>query len=299
MNFRDLDYFAVVARLRHVGRAAQALGLGQPAISMSLRRLERSLQSKLVVRTAKGVELTDVGSALFRAMRRLELARADVLGEVEDVAKGRTGHIRLGVGPGLPDDIAAVAAARLLSESPSVTLRVSVISSDTVLSALVEGELDLAISTGPSTAVRELHYVPLIEDEFVVYASRQHELSRRKRLALGDFVGQRWAKSIASRFPWEALTRAFEAGGLPRPQVGVESDSTTFRLHCVARSRLLGLISRPFLSKAASQHGLTELRSRDLRFPRSVGVSHRADGYLSPAARRMVELLAAASTDGP
>src|SRR5689334_4923868 len=65
MELRDIDYFAVVAHHGHLGRAAEALGLGQPALSMSLRRLEQSAQAKLVKRTAKGVELTAVGAALL------------------------------------------------------------------------------------------------------------------------------------------------------------------------------------------------------------------------------------------
>jgi len=65
MDFRDVEYFAVLAKHGHVGRAAEALGLSQPALSLSLRRLERSIQAKLVKRTPKGVELTSVGSALL------------------------------------------------------------------------------------------------------------------------------------------------------------------------------------------------------------------------------------------
>ena len=57
MDLRDVEYFAVVAQHGHLGRAAEALGLGQPALSMSLRRLEKSAQAKLVKRTPKGVEL--------------------------------------------------------------------------------------------------------------------------------------------------------------------------------------------------------------------------------------------------
>ena len=52
IGMRDVEYFAVVAEHGHVGRAAEALGLSQPALSRSLRRLESSEQAKLVTRTA-------------------------------------------------------------------------------------------------------------------------------------------------------------------------------------------------------------------------------------------------------
>ena len=58
MELRDIEYFAVAAEHRHLGRAAAALGLSQPALSKSLRRLENALQAKLVKRTPKGIDLT-------------------------------------------------------------------------------------------------------------------------------------------------------------------------------------------------------------------------------------------------
>jgi DNA-binding transcriptional LysR family regulator len=47
MELRDIEYFAVVAEQKHFGRAADILGLSQPALSKSLKRLELSLQVKL------------------------------------------------------------------------------------------------------------------------------------------------------------------------------------------------------------------------------------------------------------
>jgi DNA-binding transcriptional LysR family regulator len=48
MELRDIEYFATVAQYGHLGRAAEALGLGQPALSKSLRRLESFANAKLV-----------------------------------------------------------------------------------------------------------------------------------------------------------------------------------------------------------------------------------------------------------
>lgn len=100
MNLRDVQYFAVVAEHKHLGRAAEALGLSQPALSMSLRRLERYMDTKLVKRTPKGVELTPSGEAVFGHARRLRLSVDDISREVADLSQGRAGHLRVGTGPG-------------------------------------------------------------------------------------------------------------------------------------------------------------------------------------------------------
>ena len=58
MELRDIEYFAVIAEHGHLGRASEALGLSQPALSKSLRRLEEAVEARLFNRTPKGMELT-------------------------------------------------------------------------------------------------------------------------------------------------------------------------------------------------------------------------------------------------
>jgi len=112
MDLRDIEYFAVVAQHGHLGRAAEALGLGQPALSMSLRRLEKSAQAKLVKRTPKGVELTAVGAALLSHAGKLRLARDDLAREVADLAHGRAGHFTSARVPRMPKRFCPKRAAR-------------------------------------------------------------------------------------------------------------------------------------------------------------------------------------------
>src|SRR4051794_9216096 len=76
MELRQLQYFAAVARHRNFTRAAEALYVGQPALSQQIRRLEAELGLALLRRTPQGVELTPAGADL--------LAHAEtVLAEVE------------------------------------------------------------------------------------------------------------------------------------------------------------------------------------------------------------------------
>src|SRR4029077_14752659 len=146
MDIRDIDSFAVIAQHGHLGRAAEALGLGQPALSLSLRRLEKSAQAKLVKRTPKGVELTVVGAALLSHVRRLRLARDDLAGEVADLAHGRSGHLRIGASPSNGELCLPEACSTFLMEAPKVSLNVAVLDNDALLPALRKGDLDIAVT---------------------------------------------------------------------------------------------------------------------------------------------------------
>ena len=295
MDLRDIDYFAALAEHGHMGRAAEALGLGQPTLSMSLRRLERSLQAKLFDRTPRGVELTAVGAALLTHVRRLQLARDDVAREVADLSQGRAGHLRVGVTSGLAEDVVGTAQSVLLKDAPTLTLKVSVVSIGALLPALRNGDFDLTISIIPAAQSEDLVHEHLLDDEFIVYASVNHRLARRKRITLGDLAQERWVTT--GGFSWQALRRAFEENGMTPPRITVESNSKSVRLHAVAFSDLLGFSSRPDVRRAGPRLRLAELRVKELKWIRRNGVSYRKDAYLSPAARRFIEILKATAKE--
>lgn len=146
MELRDIEYFAAIAQYGHLGRAAEALGLGQPALSMSLRRLETVAKTKLVKRTAKGVELTAVGAALLSHVNKLQMARDDLARELTDLAEARAGHLRLGASPSNSEALVHEACSALLMEAPKITLSVAVMDNDMLVPALRKGDLDLALT---------------------------------------------------------------------------------------------------------------------------------------------------------
>src|SRR5438128_1033817 len=121
MEWRDIEYFAVVAQHGHVGRAAEALRLSQPAVSKSLRRLEAALEVKLFKRTPRGVEVTPEGAALLLRVRGLRLSLQDVAREVKDVSAGLTGHLRVAVGESIAEHLLPTAFEKLLRDAPKVS----------------------------------------------------------------------------------------------------------------------------------------------------------------------------------
>ena len=290
MELRDIEYFAVVAEQAHLGRAAEALGLGQPAISKSLRRLEEAMGAKLVKRTPKGVELTAAGTALFSQVSRLRLVLGDVAHEVADIGQGRAGHLRVGANPFSIDYLLPAVCGVLLKDAPRVTLKVTGGGSDVLVPAVRNGQLDLYIGfipTAPDGLVEE----ELMADEFVVYASANHRLAKIKRVMISDVAHERWALGSANVPDWQWLHRAFENNGLAPPQVTMETSAAPLRLHAVAASELLGFASRQFLRQAAAHLRLVELRVKELTWPCRLAVRYRKDAYLSPAAKRFIEIL--------
>src|SRR5688572_25461012 len=167
MELRDIEYFAVMAEHGNVRRASEALGLSPPALSKSLRRLERSLKARVVKRTPKGIELTAVGSALLAQVKRIRVTLADVAREAADLSEGRAGHLRIGVGPAVAELLPAAYAA-LLEEAPRLTSLIEISDNDVMFPALRNGTLDLIVNAIPEFSMSGLTLEHLFDDDYVV-----------------------------------------------------------------------------------------------------------------------------------
>jgi DNA-binding transcriptional LysR family regulator len=290
-QLRDIEYFSVVAERGNLGRAAEALGLSQPALSKSLRRLETAMQAKLVRRTAKGVELTAAGGMLFEQVRRLRLSLEDVTRSVGDIGQGRAGHLRIGTGPAVAMGLVPRACAALLQDAPDVTFQISVLDNNTSTSAVRHGELDFAIATIWSSHYGDLAMEKVSEDEQCLYVAANHPLAGKKRLTLADLVPYNWAITGNNMVTHSLVNQAFMEAKLPAPRITLQTNFLPLKHYLVATSNLIGYTARHVIQKDMRPFRFVELPVKELTWVRQTGVYYRKDAYLSPAARRFIGLL--------
>ena len=290
MELRDIEYFAVVAQHGNVRRASEALGLSPPALSKSLRRLEASMQAKLVDRSAKGVALTPVGLALLAQVDRLRLVLQDMRREAGDLAQGRAGHLRVGVGATTAEDLPG-RCAELLKQAPGLTLQVVVADNDVMVPALCNGELDIIFNVLPDAVHPGCVQEPLFEDDFEVCATPGHPLTRRRRMSMADLVPEQWTLSAPSVLNVQHLCAQFRASGLPAPRVAVEARPLRLRLQICASTHLLSFNARRTLRLVEPRLRLREVYVPELKWRRRVGVMYRSGAYVPPAARRLIAML--------
>ena len=298
MELRDIEYFEEIAEQRHLGRAAERLGLSQPALSKSLRRLEEAMQVKLFNRNAKGLELTAEGSLLLARARDLRLSLRNVAREVSEVSEGRAGHLRIGVGPSIPTRLISSSLAKLLIDAPRIAARVTISDADEIIPALRKGELDLNINVMHVSPPEGLCYVRLYEEEYVVCASKDHRLCSQSEVRLEELRNARWALTEPVLPTQQKLRLVFEEHGLPRPQVTLECRSLSLRLQAVVSSDLLAYTSRRMIEQMVAEgYAVAVLPVRELAWRRPVGAIHRSEPYLHSAARRFIDILKVCSSE--
>ena len=108
---------------------------------------------------------------------------------------------------------------------------------------------------------------------------------------MADLERERWAAPAANTLSWQGLRRAFEDAGLAPPRFTIEANSASLRLLAVARSDLLGFGSKRLVRESAPKLRLTAIAVKGMNWHRQVGMSYRKTDHVSPALRRVMDLL--------
>jgi DNA-binding transcriptional LysR family regulator len=286
LDLRDLRYFEAIADAGHVGRAARALSRTQPALTGAVRRLAQKLGTALFERAGRGIRLTAAGAALHARARAIRMAALEAQREVADIGRGEAGLVRIGMVPTAARFLMAPLFRRFLRDSPAVAFKSTIANNDVLRAALRAGDLDLTVDF-TSTSEADVVSHPLFHDECVVVASRSHPILRQ-RPSMGAMLDYGWVlggPAVATR---EWLERAFATRGLALPSVQIETNQILFLPDLMEQNRLLSFVSRWHL---AARTGLREVTCRETTMRREFAVRYRKEGYLSPAARRVVDTL--------
>lgn len=171
MNFtlRQLRSLAALADEGHFGRAAAAVNISQPALSVQIRELEAALAARLVERGPREAVLTPTGREIVRRARRI----LDEAREIEQVARwhsGLSGRLRIGVIPTVAPYLLPRALPELRARNISLDLGVREAQTERLVEEVRGGSLDAAVVALPVEAA-DLVAVPLFEDRFLLAGS--------------------------------------------------------------------------------------------------------------------------------
>jgi len=167
LTLRQLRYLDALAANAHFGRAAAALGVTQPALSVQIRELEKALGAPLVHRLPGGVRLTAVGSEIAsRAAAVLAAVR-----EIEEIghARGRIlgSRLRLGVIPSIAPYLLPGLLVRIGERYPDAAVTVRETVTRTLIEETAQGELDALVASVPLGDAR-FEEVPAFKDAFLL-----------------------------------------------------------------------------------------------------------------------------------
>lgn len=189
IDLTTLQLFVAVCELGSIGRAAQREFIAASAVSKRLSDLETALDTPLLYRHTRGVDLTPAGESLLHHARSVLFSLDKMQGELSEYADGVRGHVRVhasisAIVQFLPEDLGA-----FIRRHGEIKIDLEEHLSAEVMRAVQEGAADLGIcNASPSSgaAGAELQTLPYRRDRLVLIVPRGHVLAARERVAFTE-----------------------------------------------------------------------------------------------------------------
>jgi DNA-binding transcriptional LysR family regulator len=290
-DFRDLEQFVAVAETGSIARAAERCHTVASAVSKRLSDLEESFGMPLLVRGAKGVELTPAGHT-FLARARSVLHQAEQLDEeIRRHAAGARGHVRVFANISAIVEFLPAALAAFLAKYPDIHIHLEEHVSTGVAAGVADNLADFGIM-GSVAAVDGLAMTPFRNDELVVVLKPDHEMAQRDGLSFGDIAQLPLVGLHANSSLHHLLARAAADAGRP---LNVRIRVTSFDAVCamVAAGLGIGIIPKAAAAAYAAQLRLNAIALTDAWAKRQLFICTRVNEPLPGAAQRLLDHLLA------
>jgi DNA-binding transcriptional LysR family regulator len=217
MELRHLRYFVGVAEALHFGQAAAKLQIAQPSLSHQIRQLETELQTSLLRRTKRRVELTVAGRVFLEEARDV-LARSDRAAMIARRAgSGDVPRLRVGVGYCMDQTDVAAAVGGYNATHAGFQVELKTMSVPRQIAALREGGLDVAF-VRPPVSDAALRSEVIVREPLVVALPPRHRLARKSRIPLPTLANEPFVlppRDVVPVFHDAVLRLCREAGFVP------------------------------------------------------------------------------------
>ncbi|MFJ2992841.1 LysR family transcriptional regulator [Pandoraea sp. NPDC087047] len=295
MKPQQLQAFVAVANCMSIRGAARALGVSPPAITKTMRELERELDAPLLDRSVAGVELTLFGQAFLARARLLLDDMQRARDEIAQLRDGQTGNLRVAVSRHLAETVAAPAFCAFRAKRPSINLRLREATLSRMLAMLEKAQVDFVVShVDPQEITGDVEAIPLFSVQLVVGLRNQHPLRRHRNLAAlidaewilpGDEAGERFDSGL------------FRSQGLHVPQRVMWCDSPVIATELVSQTDMVGLFVFRKDNFLFRRHGIRQINLVKPLPTLQVCVIHHRGKELTPSGKQFVEAIKMVARD--
>lgn len=215
-DWNHLHYFRLVGRLQHVTRAAEQLGISQPALSRALAQLNARVGVPLLQRSGRSIRLTHYGEKFLHRVERAFCEIDQGRLELDDMAKPEKGTVALGFLRTLGTEFVPRLVRRFRADYPQVQFGFAQSNSAGLATQLDHGELDLIFTAAPGDHAA-FSWTKIADQELRLIVPLSHSLARRRSVTLNQVAHE----SFVSFKPGHAMRRLTDelcqaAGFTPR-----------------------------------------------------------------------------------
>jgi DNA-binding transcriptional LysR family regulator len=288
MDLASLLVFQTVAREKSFSRAAERLYRTQPAVSISVRKLEEWVGQPLFVRGSGAGMLTDAGALVLEYAERMLNMREEIRKGIKELQGLERGQVSVGVNE---SSIHALlpALGRYRELHPGIHIRVQRVFSRDVPREVLNHHLDLGvISYLPEE--RELAATEFYRDSLALVVWPGHRLGKKREVDISELGEETFVAHIVESPYRQKVLQMFARYRVPC-RMDIELPTIESIKRFVEMKKGVAIVPRMCVEREIERGDLRELSLRQMRIHRRLYLIYRQDRPLAAAAQELIEVL--------
>jgi DNA-binding transcriptional LysR family regulator len=278
LNFRQLEAFYLVVKRKSFTRAAEELNVTQPAVTIQVKSLEKSLNLKLIQQVGKRMQLTEAGEILYQYAEKMR-----------DFKKLMRGTLQIGT----TKNYARYIMPSLLSEFQRRFPRIKVIldegNSEDMAKSVLEKKNELALISQLNLD-RKIKSIFFSTVEFVLVASPEHRFSQRKSISLRELNGEPVILREKGSGSRTAILRKFQEYGI-WPSVIIEASSLDFIVGYVKQNKGVSFMFEPDIKEELEKGTLKVIILEEGNIIFFTDIIYHSEKSLSPPSQAFLKMV--------
>ncbi|WP_049620765.1 LysR family transcriptional regulator [Frateuria defendens] len=288
-RFKQLRAFVSTVKLGTLSRAAEALFLSQPTVSLQIQALERELGANLMERRGRRINLTDAGEALYELARPLVEGWESLDHDFQTRVKGLSaGRLTIAAGASTIQYLLPALVRRYRERFPAVQLQLANVTGKDGLAMLRADEADFAVGSMLDVP-NDIAWAPVYHYDPLLIMPPDHPLARKETVTLEDLSPYGLILPPQRLSTYRLVDLVFQRQQVPY-KVAIEVGGWEVIKEYVAMGLGVSIVTSICITEA--DRGRLAVRNMRAYFPqRSYGVVMRKGKVLSREAKAFVDLV--------
>ncbi|PGZ92711.1 LysR family transcriptional regulator [Bacillus sp. AFS029533] len=288
MELRELEYFIAICEELHFTRAAEKLGISQPALSRQMRALEDRLGVRLFDRLGKKIAITEAGKILQEESEKIFSNIKYIYEQIGELQKVKRGKLIIGAMSEELSQLASVIFLEIHRMHPY--LQMKIIMSDNIEDRVIQNEIDIALTHMPLEN-EQLTNIPLYNEEFYLVVPFDHHLAEREKVDFEEIKDIQLVLSPKNHNCRKLIDDAATSMGFVFKPIIELTDVNS--ILSIVKAGIGSTILPNTLLTSENSETLKVIKIVNPVITKEIAIVHHKEKYIGSAARNFIDLLVA------
>ena len=289
MNLKQLEAFYLVVKKKSFTRAAEDLNVTQPAVTIQVKSLEKSLNLRLLQQVGRKIQLTESGEFLYQYAEKIFDLVSDANEKMRDFKKLMRGTLRIGTTKNYARYIMPSLLSEFQRRFPGIKVVLDEGNSEDMAKSVLEKKNELALISqlNLDRKIKSLFFSTV---EFVLVVSPEHRFSHRKSVSLRELNGEPVILREKGSGSRAAILRKFQEYGI-WPSVIIEASSLDFIVGYVKQNKGVSFMFEPDIKEELERGTLKVIFVEEGNIIFFTDIIYHSEKTLSPPGQAFLKVV--------